>query len=629
MNISRTWLQKYFEAELPSIEVLADALTFHAFEIEGIEGDVLDVKVLPDRAAYGLSHRGVARELSAILTLPLKKDPLRMPLPEWQETPELSLTLDAQGKTLRKMGALVRGVTVGPSPEWLRSAIEGLGQRSINNVVDATNYVTLDMGQPLHAFDAGKIAHNDGVLEITVRGARAQEEITVLSGETYKLPEGALVIAEAGTGTALDIAGVKGGAASAITPSTTDLFVSVCNFEGSSIRKTAQVLNLFTDASVRFQNKLSPELAAYGMRDILALIKEVAGGEVIGVNDVYPLPQAVGSVSTTLAKMNGLLGTAYTAGEVSGVFDRLGFSYTEADGSYTVSVPFERRDLVIAEDLAEEVGRILGYEHIASTALPAKPSSSASSYQGIERIRDFLRERGYTEISTQTFAKEGAVLLANPLDKTRPALRTSLAENMDDSLTRAVQAAPRVLGTTTVVHLFEIGSVFPPEGELLSLVLGVRAVSGKTSTVVLDETLQALADELKVTLPLVRSEAGIAELTLHETELITFGEGYAPVRVVLGPYHPFSIYPFALRDIAVWTPLETEESELTTIILREGGEYLVRIDKFDRFEKEAQVSYAFRLVFESSERTLSDADLDPAMERITAALNALNGFTVR
>ncbi|HYF28946.1 MAG TPA: phenylalanine--tRNA ligase beta subunit-related protein, partial [Candidatus Paceibacterota bacterium] len=172
MKVSRKWLQNYFDAELPSAEELADALTFHAVEIEEIEGDLLDVKVLPDRAAYLLSHRGVALELSAILGIPLKADPLRTPLSHWPRADELSLSIDAEGKTLRKMGALVKGVKVGPSPDWLREALEAVGQRSINNVVDATNYVTLNMGQPLHAFDAGKLDWHDGKLEITVRPAR-------------------------------------------------------------------------------------------------------------------------------------------------------------------------------------------------------------------------------------------------------------------------------------------------------------------------------------------------------------------------------------------------------------------------------------------------------------------------
>lgn len=629
MKISRTWLQRYFATELPSVEEIADSLTFHAFEIEGIEGDVLDVKILPDRASYALSHRGVARELSAILGLPLTRDSLREPLPVWTPTAELSLTLDTQGKTLRKMGALVRGVSVGPSPAGLKEAIESMGQRSINNVVDATNFVTLDMGQPLHAFDAGKIAWHDGALSIGVRAAHTDEEITVLTGEVFTLPQGALVISDAVDGTALDIAGIKGGAASGITTDTTDLFVSVCNFDAASIRKTAQALNLFTDASVRFQNKLSPELAAYGMRDVLALITDVAGGEVIGVNDVYPEPAGTREVVAPLERINGVLGTTYSTEEVSEVFRRLGLEFSQENDTYTVVAPFERRDLVIAEDLAEEVGRVMGYEKIPSQSLPALPVPSASTFAGLERIRDTLRERGFTEISTQTFANAGSVVLANPLDKTRPALRTQLTENMQEALTRAVQAAPRVLGTARNIHLFEIGSIFPKEGESLSLSLGVRTVAGKANEAALKETVEAISEVLGFEAPAVYDHSGVAEISLAQVDLAGLSQGYIPTTITLGAYHPFSVYPFALRDVAVWTPSGTEESEVAVQILKAAGDHLVRIDLFDRFEKDSRVSYAFRLVFESNTRTLSDVDLDPAMERIAAALHSKEGWEVR
>ncbi len=630
MKISRTWLQKYFDTELPSAEVIADALTFHAFEIEEVAGDVLDIKVLPDRAAYALSHRGIAREVAAVLNLPLVRDPLLADLPAWQAASELELSRGDTGKVHRMMGAIVRGVTIGPSPTWLREALESVGARSINNVVDATNYVTLNMGQPLHAFDAKKIGVHDGTLHITVRGAEAAEQIMVLTGETYALPEGALVIAEGTTGTALDIAGIKGGASSAITADTTELFVSVANFDGPAVRKTAQALNLFTDASVRFQNKISPELAAYGMRDVLALIQEVAGGEVVGVNDVYEGAAAQAPVTASVSKVERILGSVCTKEDIAAALTRLGLTYTESGDVFTVTPPFERRDLVIAEDIAEEVGRILGYDTIESKQLPSMDQPQESDvYAGIERIKDVLRARGYTEISTQSFATAGDILLANPLDKTRPALRTRLSDTMREALGRAAFVAPRVLGPEQPVQLFEIGSVFPKEGECLALSLGYRAVVGKTKSVHIDAIIDALRDEAVLVAPVVRVDEGVAELSLRDVDLAALGKGYQPLPFALGAYRSFSSYPFALRDVAVWTPEGTEESEVANLILKEAGEHLVRLDCFDRFEKEDRISYAFRLVFESMDRTLSDADLDPAMARVSEALNQQEGWQVR
>ena len=630
MKISRTWLQNFFDTELPSAEVIADALTFHAFEIEEVDGDVLDIKVLPDRAAYALSHRGIAREVAAVLNLPIAHDSLTAALPAWQASSELELSRGDTGRVQRMMGAIVRGVAIGPSPTWLREALESVGARSINNVVDATNYVTLNMGQPLHAFDAKKVGWHDGKLHITVRGAMADEKITVLTGETYTLPEGALVIAEGATGTALDIAGIKGGASSAITADTTELFVSVANFDGPAVRKTAQALNLFTDASVRFQNKISPELAAYGMRDVLALIQEVAGGEVVGVNDVYESVAPPAPVVASVSKVQRILGSSCTKEEIAGALVRLGLSYAESEGVFTVTPPFERRDLTIAEDIAEEVGRILGYDTIESKQLPPieRPQES-DAYAGIERIKDALRARGYTEISTQSFAAVGDILLANPLDKTRPALRTRLSDTMQEALGRAVLAAPRVLGPEQPVQLFEIGSVFPKEGECLSLALGYRAVVGKTKPVHIDSIIDALRDEAGLAVPVIRVDEGLAELSLRSVDLAALGKGYQPLPFALGAYRSFSNYPFALRDVAVWTPEGTEETEVANLILKEAGEYLVRLDCFDRFEKEGRISYAFRLVFESMNRTLSDADLDPAMARVSDVLNQQEGWQVR
>src|SRR3989344_98236 len=159
MRVSRAWLQKYFDGPLPEARELGDALTFHAFEIESIEGDLLDVKVLPNRAADCLSHRGIAKEISAIFNIPLVADPFReLPPESASEGKGLSVQIEDPRKCLRYIGARVTGVKVGPSPAWLAEALESIGQRSINNVVDATNYVMFNIGQPLHAFDAKGLA---------------------------------------------------------------------------------------------------------------------------------------------------------------------------------------------------------------------------------------------------------------------------------------------------------------------------------------------------------------------------------------------------------------------------------------------------------------------------------------
>ena len=592
MKVSKNWLQKYFEQPLPDTKTIADALTFHAFEIEESDGDMLDVKVLPNRAADCLCHRGIAKELSAILGISLKDDSLRTPFPMWdlRGPTLLKVEIEDPEKCLRYMGAVVRGVKIGPSPTWLKEALESVGQRSINNIVDATNYVMLDIGQPLHAFDAANLKKENDAYAIKVRDARKDETMTILSGEEYVLPKNVLLITDANADAAIGIAGVKGGKLAGISDDTVDIIVESANFDGTIIRRGAQALKLVTDASLRFQNRPSPELCAYAMRDVLALITEIAGGEVVTVVDNYPSRAKRGIVQVPLQKINSILGSDFSKKEVIDVFERLELE-TKIDGDvFTITPPFERTDLTIPEDFAEEVGRILGYDRVSATEIPliaGKPDQK--HYRGIERVKDFLVERGFTEISTQSFAEKGDIYLANPLDKAKPALRKSLDKNMEEALERAKYVAPLVLAPNQKPKLFEIGTIFTKDKEEVSI---------KTS-------------EPVPNLPTIQDD-----------------ENYKPQQYHLGAYKPFSIYPFIVRDIAFWAPAKTEQAEVEKIIRDNAGELLARIDQFDRFEKEGRISLASRLVFQSFDRTLTDEEVNDIITSVSEALSKA-GFEVR
>jgi phenylalanyl-tRNA synthetase beta subunit len=259
------------------------------------------------------------------------------------------------------------------------------------------------------------------------------------------------------------------------------------------------------------------------------------------------------------------------------------------------------------------------------TRLLQVTAPDSARFRGIERIKDFLTERGFTEISTQTFATNGDVVLANPLDQTKPALRTSLSENMQDALKRATYAAPRVLGPVNELRLFEIGTIYAHDSEQLALCLGYQQLAGKRTEMLADVS-PAFADEFGIELDISND---IAEAILAKVDLEKLGESYKPRQTTLGAYHPFSQYPFALRDVAVWTPIGTEEDEVENVIIKVAGDLLARIDLFDTFEKEGRTSFAFRLVFESFERTLSDDDLNPLMQKITDALNGHKDWEVR
>jgi phenylalanyl-tRNA synthetase beta subunit len=390
MKITRDTLQKYFEKSLPSIEEIADAFTFHSFEIDSIEGDLLDVKVLPNRAADCNTEEGLARQLAAILDVPT----------------------------------------------------------------------------------------------------------------TASRPAGSLV-----------------------------------------------------------------------------------------------------SVTVSHSHINSLLGSSFSLIEIEEVFRRLGLDTSIENDVFTVTPPASRPDLTIPEDLVEEVGQILGYDRIPAVELPMSdlrgPTSNVgprrsyipdqARYRGIEKVKDFLTERGFTEISTQSFAKSGDIYLANPLDKTMPALRTSLDENMKTAMEQGKHYAALVLEPKQKLKLFEIGTVFTKDGERLEV---------KTSEPVAD--LPALED----------------------------AQDYTPKRYELSMYKQFSLYPFITRDIALWVPAGTEAAAIEQLIRSNAGELLARLDQFDRFEKEGRVSYAFRLIFQSMDRTLTDDEVNAVMTAITAAF-AAKGYEVR
>lgn len=633
MKVSRKWLQTYFEEELPSIEVLAEKITFHAFEIEEIVGDMLDVKVLPDRASYALSHLGIAREIGAILGLRLIRDPLSAKLePQKISSNRIHITIEDTARCTRYIGTLLEGVTVGPSPLWLKEALESVGSRSINNIVDATNYVMLNLGQPLHAYDAKKLtANKGGEYSIVVRNAHEGERVTTLSGEEYALTRSTLLITDGNEKTSIGIAGVKGGNLAQVDETTTSILIEAAHFTPEGIRKTSQILKLWTDASLRFQNKLSPELAGYAMQDVVNLIREISGGEVVASNDVYEVgDEKVPPVEVTLKKINSVLGSQYNVEVVVEALMRLSLGYMVANEKFTVLVPFYRKDLCIPEDIVEEVGRILGYEAIQPLPLPPLTETpDQNMFRAIEKIKDFLIERGFSEISTQSFSSTGDIILLNPLQKDMPALRMSLVDNMKETLRKATLLAPRVLGTKSQLALFEIGAVFNKDRESRALALGYTPLSGKKTGKVLEDVQHALFIAFENIGIVSASTDEILEITFSEEWLAHLSHEAPPKKVRLGMYRPFSVYPFALRDIAVWTPGGSDVSEVTHIIQKEAGDLFARVDLFDTFEKDGRISLAFRLVLESFERTLTEADIDGVMQKITQKLAATGGFEVR
>jgi phenylalanyl-tRNA synthetase beta chain len=598
MLISRNWLQKFFDTPLPDASALGDALTFHAFEIDGIEkrgdDDILDVKITPNRGHDCLSYRGVAKEISAILRIPLSNDPLSELPVLAPTTDEVRVSIDNPAFCSRYIAGYIKGVSVGPSPEWLKAALEAMGQRSINNVVDATNYVMFYLGQPLHAFDAAKLLYKDGAYVIAVRPAREGEKMHALDTKEYTFSTSMQVIADANKDEAIGIAGIKGGAPAGVTESTKDIIIESANFAGASVRKTAAALKLRTDASARFEQALSPALAAHGMHMVANIIREIADGELVGFVDTYPAPQQEARVTVTLPHINRVLGTTLSGAEVADVFVRLGFAYKEDNGVFEVVAPPERLDITIAEDLIEEVVRILGYDKIVEVALPliAETFSVNTQFAASERAREELVAQGFSEVYTSVFAEVGERAILNKVDSVRPFMRTTLIDGLTDALKKNIPN--KDLLALSEIKLFEIGMVWKGGKEVLML-----------GTITEKQPAQ--------------------EKPLEEIEMPAYDT--LPLSPV-SQFVPYSKYPYIVRDIAMWVSKETDADEVRTLLYKEGGSLVQKVSLFDRFEKNDKTSLAFRLIFQSFDRTLTEAEANDAMQHVSEALKA-KGFEIR
>lgn len=601
MNISRNWIQHYLSQPLPDTQAIADALTFHAFEIEGIDtiddDEIFDIKVTPNRGHDCLSHIGIAKELSAILKNPLRheRDPFATIPVLAPTTTRVSVTIHEPALCRRYIACLITDVEVGESPQWLKESLEHIGQRSINNVVDATNYVMFALGQPLHAFDAGRLVEGSDGYAIGVRLAKAGEVLLALDDKEYTLGASDLVIADNANGLPIGIAGVKGGMPASITTDTRTIILEAANFVGPHVRRSARRLGLRTDASTRFEQDVSPELAGYAMHQVAQFITDIAKGTLEGFVDVYSSAPALRSVEVTTGVVNRLLGTTLTGADIADAFARLGFAYKEELDTFSVVVPFERLDITIPEDLIEEVARIVGYDTIPVTPLPATTAEAHvnPSFYWSEQVRQQLQEEGYTEVLTSVFADEGERVIANKIDSVRPYLRTSLVPGLRAALEKN-SSYKQLLGMGQIA-LFEIGTVW--QGGMETLMVGTAREGAEVTEKPLDSYVHADTPKEYELLPLSQTS-----------------------RV-----QPFSRYPYIVRDVALWVGSDTSSDAIEAVIRTNAGDLAQKVYLFDRFEKAGRMSLAYRIIFQSFERTLTEDEVTAIMDRVYVALTQQGG----
>ena len=637
MKINYEWLQTYFEeGVLPPPEELAELLIFHAYEVEGIEEvdgvAVLDIDVLPNRASDSLSHRGIAREVATLLDTSLKQDPFCSHIELTPPTESVVVTLDDKASCSHYILGHLTGVKVGPSPKWLVKRLESIGQKSINNVVDATNYVLFDLGHPTHVFDARKFSAEKP--HVGVRRAKNGEKLTLLGGSEVELANSMSVIVDAGSDTAVAVAGVKGGELAEVEADTTDILIEAAKFDPVQTRRTAQALKTRTDASARFENDVPAESAAYAASAVAKIILETGGGELRGFVSAGEVVSQLTPVSVSQEQVAKLLGVSIDIQTIENILTRLGFTYTHSEGVFEVTAPFERHDIAIAEDVVEEIGRVYGYENIPSVVVPRASEKSAihKKYAYVEKIRSIFAQHGVTEIYTYSLRDSGEVALTNALASDKNHLRENLAGGVQEALDKN-EKHMSFLGLYDAVVVFEIGNVFTKSGEATHVCVGVRPVGKSAEQEVqkkLDSLRGALAEALGEGVPKPKGE--ILEFNLDAMlENLLELDAY-PENPIVGndvAYTPLSQYPFVLRDIAVWVPVEVPAEEVASVVTKHAEEMLVRYDLFDTFEKDERISYAFHLVFQSHEKTLTDQEVGAIMESIEAEITGKNGWEIR
>ncbi len=686
MKFSYKWLQGYFEKELPRPQALADLLTMRIFEVEGIEeaaegsDSVIDVKILPDRAGYAYAHLNLAREIDAITDAKcgfgaaeyhqVSADNVAEAIADKTEDvdmPEISV-MD-QNKVPVFTARMISGIADSESPAWLKRSLAAVGQRSISLIVDLTNFVMLDVGQPMHAFDADKIAGS-----ISIRHAVAGEKVILLDGREVSLDSETLVIAD--DEGALDIAGIKGGKKAEVDANTQRIIITAGNFDAAYIRKTSQKVAIKNDSSKRYENGVTKERAFVAQREFLALLKAERAGISHGPLVVKGLsaeeafaPRA--SILIDPAYVSARIGIDISPDKIRHTLSLLEIRTEDAaDGRLEAFPPLYRGDLSIQEDVIEEIGRLCGYESLQG-AVPdaAEPVPQLASFFYANIARDILASIGFSEIYTHTLVEKGDIPLANPLTVDRSHMRNALGDGVRSALCANVQHIDLLGGSESIAHdvrAFEIGHVFFGKKESWSLAFGIATKDGKLAgDKVLKETDAAIAALSAAFGPIeahirnrqagsTPAEGGavpasfcLIEIdfegmlaTLPDPQEFQSQLAAAPVSMSSSRFVPFSPYPHMVRDIAVFIPGPTGRAhELRDLIWSAAGgsdSILRLVRQFDEFEKKdkesgniEKTSYGFRMVFQSHQRTLTEAEVQGIMDAILLKISEKGNWEAR
>lgn len=653
MKVPVSWMRDFVAiADAPA--PVAERLGACGFAVDGIDGDVIDFDVTANRPD-ALSVYGLAREASAAFDTSLK--PLRL-APEAAGPAPVRVSIADTG--CGRYALAVVDVRVAPSPAWLADRLTAAGIRPINNIVDVTNYVMLEMGQPMHAFDVARLAGP----ELHARRARAGERLTTLDGVDRALDETMLVIADRER--AVAVAGVMGGATSEVSATTTRVALESAWFLPATVRATGRRLGLKTEASARFERGADINAPVVAIRRALALLADLGAGTLVGgVSDVYPRQVEPRVITLRRQRLATVLGAPVPDGDVTRVLSRLDFGISTAPDGWRVVVPSFRVDVSREIDLIEEVGRHWGLDRIPAH-FPALASVPRASNPGVARgrlVRRTFCGAGLQEAVTFTFIDsaaaapflvDDAVTITNPLSEKFSVLRPSIVAGLCESLAynRNRQAAD--------VRLFEVGSIFSStrgERQAVGWVLtGSRGAhwSGDGGAIAFTDArgvAELLAEALGTPVTfsasddfpwLARGEraevlvgarrAGWIGRLVHTPGVeapVYAGELKLDVlsRAAAGSLRairPLPRFPSAVRDLSILVDERLPAADVRGTIRSSAPATLVSVREFDRYQGKGvptgQISLSIRLTFQHPERTLTDAEVQQAVDAVVDAL---------
>ena len=593
-----------------------------------------------------------------------------------------SVAIEAHDLCTRFTSRLVTNVTIEPSPLWMQNRLRNSGIRPINNVVDVTNYVMLELGQPMHAYDYDCVADHT----LIARRAKAGETLTTLDGNERELNESMLIIAD--TKGPIGVAGVMGGLTSEVTDKTTNVLFEAAVFNGPSIRRTSKALGMRSEASGRFERGVNHKYTAYAIDRAAQLLQQICPSckVSVGVIDVYPEPVEQRTVTFTAEQINDYLGTSIEKDRMIDILTKLEFGITESGDTIEALVPTWRDDVTVMPDIAEEVARIVSYDNIAPTIPVAVLSSGGMTPKKAltKEVTHYLAHAGLSQIITFSFMhKDGltnmmlpegdsrytAIPILNPISEEFPYMRTTLVPAVIDAAKRNIAQQNKDL------WLFETANVYEPKALPLTEVPHERPMAcgimmGKVTEAAWNQVqrdtdfydVKGVVDGLLAKLGLTQfdiqpsSESyyhpGVsAHYTVNGVTIANYGELHpqvvknfdlsgkvymfeidleAVLSITVPPfrYQAFSKFPGTSRDLAIVAPVSVTSGEIVALIKEHGGEYLESVSIFDVYEgKHIEAGYrslAYNLQFRSMEGTLNDEDIDGAIQAIIDALATKN-----